>query len=365
MAASLFRRYLLPGLVFQSVIIAGGYGTGRELVEFFLALGPLGGLLAMSVTTLVFSAVCAASFEFARLHGAFDYRRFFRALLGPGWVLFEIAYLALMIVVLAVIAAAAGAILAETFDLPSGAGVAGIMVAVAALALGGNRAIERFLASWSFVLYALYGTLFLWSAREFGEAIVRVLPSEPAGAAWPWAGLRYAGYNLAVVPAVLATLRHHTQRRDAVAAGLLAGPLAMVPGLLFFVAMLGQYPAIVDRAVPAASLLAQLGSRPFEIAYQVVLLGTLVETGTGLIHAVNERAAGLMADRGRRLPRWARAALALGFLALGAWLSGFGLVDLIARGYGTLTLAIIAVYVVPVLTIGIWKMRRAAASAAV
>ena len=34
MKSNWFQRYLLPGFVFQSVIIAGGYGTGRELVEF-------------------------------------------------------------------------------------------------------------------------------------------------------------------------------------------------------------------------------------------------------------------------------------------------------------------------------------------
>ena len=39
--------YLLPGFIFQSVVIAGGYGTGRELVEFFLTQGPLGGLLGI------------------------------------------------------------------------------------------------------------------------------------------------------------------------------------------------------------------------------------------------------------------------------------------------------------------------------
>ncbi len=42
--SKIFQRYLLPGFVFQSIIIAGGYGTGRELVEFFLHYGPLGGL---------------------------------------------------------------------------------------------------------------------------------------------------------------------------------------------------------------------------------------------------------------------------------------------------------------------------------
>ncbi|MCD9004846.1 hypothetical protein LDO31_01080 [Luteimonas sp. XNQY3] len=38
--ASWFQRYLLPGFVFQAAVIAGGYATGRALVEFFLPAGP-------------------------------------------------------------------------------------------------------------------------------------------------------------------------------------------------------------------------------------------------------------------------------------------------------------------------------------
>ena len=37
MNMALFNKYLLPGFIFQSLIIGGGYGTGRELVEFFLS----------------------------------------------------------------------------------------------------------------------------------------------------------------------------------------------------------------------------------------------------------------------------------------------------------------------------------------
>ena len=47
-----FRRYLLPGFVFEAAVIAGGYATGRELVEFFLPAGPWGGLLGMLVDEL-------------------------------------------------------------------------------------------------------------------------------------------------------------------------------------------------------------------------------------------------------------------------------------------------------------------------
>ena len=42
-----FQIYLVPGIVFQSMVIAGGYGTGRELVEYFLQFGPKAGLLGL------------------------------------------------------------------------------------------------------------------------------------------------------------------------------------------------------------------------------------------------------------------------------------------------------------------------------
>lgn len=64
MQSPTFKKYFVPGIIFQSVVIAGGYGTGRELVEFFLNFGVVGGFIAMVViSTLVWSVVCAATFE--------------------------------------------------------------------------------------------------------------------------------------------------------------------------------------------------------------------------------------------------------------------------------------------------------------
>jgi uncharacterized membrane protein YkvI len=354
-----FRRYLLPAFVFQSVVIGGAYGTGRELVEFFLSEGPLGGLLGILVTMAVFSAVSMVTYELARIWGAFDYRHFFQGLLGRGWFLFEVCYVLLLLIVLAVVAAAAGSILQETFGLDYRIGVAGVMLAVGALVFGGNATIERFFSVWSFVLYALYVVFFAWCFRDFGGDIVANLAAEPAGTGWPWAGLRYAGYNLAVIPPVLATLRLHETRRETFVAGALTGPIAMIPALLFHLAAVGRYPDIAAATVPANQLLEELGSRPFQIAFQIVLFGTLVETGTGLIHAFNERISGRRADRHEAMPAWVRPLVAVALLGTGTVLSSFGLIDLIARGYGTLTLGFIAVYVIPVLTLGVFKLRAA------
>ena len=358
MNRSIFRRYLLPGLVFQSIVIGGGYGTGRELVEFFLvkAEGPTGGLLAIGVSTAIFSVVSMVTFELARLWGAFDYRHFFQNLLGPGWRVFEGCYLGLLLIIIAVAAAAAGSIAEETFGLEYWIGVGIIMLAVGALVFGGNESIERFFSAWSILLYALYLIFFVWCLRSFGPQISENLTAKPVGTSWLIAGVSYAGYNLSA-PFVLATLRLHQTRKETFIAGALAGPLVMIPGLLFFLATVGQYPQITNSVVPANDLLEILGSRSFQIIFQVILFGTLVETGAGLINAFNERISGLRADEDKELSSWIRPAVAVSLLAIATAISQFGLIDLIARGYGTLTWGFIIVYVIPVLTVGIWKLR--------
>jgi uncharacterized membrane protein YkvI len=310
------------------------------------------------VSMVIWSAVCAASFEFARVFRCHDYRSFFKHLLGRGWPLFEICYLALLFLILGVIAAAAGSMVEETFGLSYAVGVLGMMAAVGYLVFRGSGTIEKVLASWSFVLYGTYVVFFVWSFSRFGESIVAALTSGQRSGDWILGGVEYAAYNLAIIPAVLFATRHLESRKEAVSAGLLTGPIAIFPGLLFYLVMVGQYPQILERPVPANFLLELLGSRGFQIAFQVVLFGTLIETGTGLIHAVNERVESVYSEKGRPMPAFLRPAMAMVLLSAGALLARFGLVDLIARGYGTLTWAFLVIFVVPVLTWGIWQIRK-------
>ncbi len=357
--SSVFQRYFLPGFVFQSVVIAGGYGTGRELAEFFLSEGPLGGLLAMLlVSTVIWSAVCASSFEFARVFRAYDYRNFFRQLLGWAWPSFEICYFALVLIILAVIAAAAGSILQETFGLHYAVGVIGMMACVGYLVFRGSGTIEKFLAGWSFLLYGVYIVFFVWAFTKFGGDTISALASGECSSTWPIGGVRYAAYNLAVIPAVLFCTRHMQSRKEAITAGLLAGPIAIVPGFLFYMTMVGQYPVILTSTVPANYLLELIGSRSFQLVFQVVLFGTLVETGTGLIHAVNERIAKVYAERDASMPLFIRPVTAIVLLVAGALLAQFGLIGLIAQGYGKLTWIFLIIFVIPVLTWGVWKIRK-------
>src|SRR5690606_35936897 len=117
-----------------------------------------------------------------------------------------------------------------------------------------------------------------------------------------WDGVRYAGYNVAAVPVVFFALRHIETRREALTAGLLAGPLGMIPAVFLYVAMMAEYPQIGAATIPSVVLLDRLDSLWFAVLFQIVFLGTLVQTGVGLIHAINERVAATLAERGRAMP---------------------------------------------------------------
>lgn len=358
MKAPWFRRYLLPGLVFQSAVIAGGYGTGRENVEFFLSIGPTPGLAAMALSTAIWSAVCAVTFELARQFRSYEYRTFFKRLLGPSWVLFEVTYVLLTLLVLAVIGAAAGSIVDETFGLPYALGVIVALGAVALLLFYGSVAIERFFAGWSFALYAVFVALVVWSLVRFGSTLGPSFAASALDGDWLVKGVQYGGYNLSAAAVALFTVRHIQTRNQAVWAGLLAGVIGMLPAFFFYLAMVPHYPGIVDATVPSNFILEALGSRTFQIAYQVILFGTLIETGTGMIHAVNERLAVTRRERGAGMPGWARPVVAAVFLGIALSLTPLGLIDLISRGYGTITWGFIVYYVLPVLTVGAWLAFR-------
>ncbi len=350
-----FRKYLLPGFVFQSIVIGGGYGTGRELVEFFLKFGPVGGLLGMALSTLIWSAVCSVTFELARLTRSYDYRTFTRQLLNRWWFLYEVCYLIMMLLGLAVIAAASGSIIEVVFALPYYVGVVGIMACVGFLVFQGTAVIEKSFAVWSFVLYAVYLVFFAWSLSQFfGDKPHPALEIKPG---WFLAGVKYAGYNMVVIPALLFCVRHIQKPKEAIGAGILAGPIGMIPAFFFFLATVSQYPDILDQTVPSTFLLKALGSVAFQLIFQTVLLGTLIESGTGVIHAFNERVAGVFGEHQSVMPAYLRPAVAILLLVVASLVAQLGLINLIAKGYGSATWGVLFCYVLPVLTVGVWKIR--------
>jgi len=357
MRLATIKKYLVPGFVFQSVIIAGGYGTGRELVEFFMVHGPRDGMLGMLVAMLLWSIVLAVSFEFGRVTQSFDYRSFLQNLLGRGWILYEVLYAATLLLILAVIGSAAGLLFHQACGLPPALGAIGFAIAISMLVFLGSRWIERCLTFGSAVLYITFAALVVCVFFTFGDAIRQHATLRTGDSGALLSGIKYAAYNVGIIPALLFSIRRLETRPDAIIAGLLAGPIAMIPAILLYVAMLSHYPAIVSEAIPLDHLLRQLGFPVFQVFFSIVLIGTFIETGSCLVHGFNERLARAYQEKDRTMPKILRPAVAIGLLVAAIVLaSQIGLIALIGKGYGMITWFYLFIFVVPLLTVGIRRI---------
>lgn len=359
-AINWIQLYIVPGLIFQSVIVGGGYGTGREIAEFFLINGPLGAVLGMIVSCLIWGAVLAVAFEFARITKSYNYRSFFKALLGRYWIAFEIIYLLIGLLVLAVLGSAAGEIVAQLFDIPSVYGAIVLMTFIGLLTYFGSKVIERVFVGWSVLLYVTYFLLLMSTFNMFGTQIIDTLKTAEIKGNWALDGVRYAAYNLNGLAAVLFVVPRFTQTKHAVGAGLWAGLLAILPGILVLFVLLSAYPGVNQAAVPVVSVLASLQLVWLLVLFQSMLFGTFIETGAGIIHAVNERIADSYSAQGKKLPDIMRAIIAVGALIVAIFLADvFGIISLIAKGYGSLSYAYIAVVIIPLMTLGLWRVIQA------
>ena len=263
-----------------------------------------------------------------------------------------------LVLILAVFGAAAGAVGEAVFGWPTLYGTLCLMTGIALFTMFGNASVERLFKWVSIFLYGVYAVFVVLSFFAFGDRILVNFAAPAPHEGWVLGGFTYAGYNVVGAVIILPVLRHLTSNKNALIAGALAGPLAMIPALLFFICMIAYYPQIGSEALPSDFLLQRLNFPAFHYLFQLMIFLALLESGTGCVHAFNERIAEAYAARkGGSLSKsarlWITGALLLGSIFLAA---RFGLVTLIARGYRGLAYMFLAVFVLPVMTLGVWQL---------
>ncbi len=363
--------YLTPGLVFQSVLIGGGYGTGAEIARYFGSRGLLGGVLALAAAAAGWAALCAVTFEFVRVFRTYDYGSMMRRLLGRAGFLYDLCFYAMLLLVLGVVNATAAAMVHALTGLPPWSGAALLSLGVVLLVLRGTEAIEKALSLWAYVLYAVF-LLFLAAVfLRFGDAVAAELRRGEIRPGWLSGGLRYASYNLICVSMILYTLRDLQTRREAVTCGILAGLLGAAPALPLLLAMGCDFPAVLASEMPVTAIFQRLDMPWLYLLFEIVLFGTLIETAAGFIKALEdriERALFRSCGPGRYPPAgtdpsswtWLARPLITGAVtALGICVSTFGLTELIDKGYGAICYGALLLFALPMLTRGVRMIRRA------
>jgi uncharacterized membrane protein YkvI len=136
--------------------------------------------------------------------------------------------------------------------------------------------------------------------------------------------------------------------------------LGVIPGILLLLTMGANFATVQAAETPVTVLFDMLDMKWLYIIFEIVLFGTLIETGTGFIKAVADRIEAAAVRNGKELPKWGHPAIIIGMVCIGIIISIFGLLNLIVKGYGTSVWGFLIIYAIPMLTLGIYKIAKAA-----
>lgn len=352
-----WQRIMLPGFIFQSMVIGGGYGTGAEMAQYFGVNGVLGGLLTCLVVIAVWGIICAVTYEFARLFKTYDYHSLTSALMGKFSILYEITYIAACLMVLGVVVATSGSMFESLFGANKWIGSMILAVLICVIVITGTKAVENVFAFWSYALYLVYGLFFIIVFAKFGSQIGSNIAVGEVKSTWFSNGLSYASYNLGIVAALLYSTADCKSRKEAITSGLMSGVIAVVPAVLLFLALSAFHPEYLTLEVPVNLLFEKLNMPWLYWAFEIVLFGTLVETGMGFIKAVVDRVEVAYQKKGA-IPSWVRPGVTIGLMVIGLAISVFGITNIILKGYGSLPYAYLLFLIIPLFTVGIYKIYK-------
>ncbi|TAK53446.1 MAG: hypothetical protein EPO25_10625 [Gammaproteobacteria bacterium] len=341
-------------------MIGGGYGTGREVVEYFTMQGVTGGVLGLGVATLTFALILAATYEFARCFRAYDYRHFFKTLIGRGWVAYEVVYIITIMLILAVVSSAASDVLKDQLGWSAWLSTGAMLIAVTTMAFYGREFVSRIMTFWAILLSAIFVLYFVLVVAQFGPETAAAWEAGGVAGSWARKGMQFALYNVAMAPALLFAAREIATRREAILAGVITALAATLPALLFHLSFVARYAEVSAQPLPVYWMISSLGANWFMSLYLIGLFGTLVQTGIGVIQGLIERIDGWRKDSGGApLGKPGHALLGLAAITISGMLSAVGIITLVAQGYGSLAWAFMIIYPLPLLTVGLLRLARA------
>lgn len=366
-----FGSIVLPAIILQSLLIGGGYASGREVVAYGAKFGSAG-LLAILAIFVGFTVMSIVVFDLAREFGTYDYKSYMQSIIWKGWPLFDLLFVVMATVVIAVMASAAGSIMRDTLGIPYLVGIIAIIAVVGVLTYFGASLIERFKTAGTGFLYLAYIVFGIVVLSVVWGDVTNVLAAgdtsyvdDASTGAVLQSGILYVGYNLAIFPAVFFALHRQETRKETVVSGVLAGLMMTLPFLLTYLCLMGFYPSesVMGAEVPWLPMLNSVGG-PLLIAFYGIVIGwTLVETAVGAIHAIIHRVDTDLEeiDVGRfsevdGLTRLQSGAIGVGILVVATLLSQFGIIALVAQGYTIMAYFFIALFAIPTLTVGIVRL---------
>jgi len=354
-----FRVLLTPSAVFLSVIFGPSYSSGTAITQFATINGPTGGLVSILTIGIVFALLLSLSFELSRLFKKYEYVGFIQILLKRAWFLYEIVILIGIVIATSITVTIGGTILEDHFGIAVWLGSLMIFLIIVLLTYFGQNVVKKSMVLSVAALFIVLVVLVIQLTSGHLDRIIHVFTSVDHQGGGVSTGLKYAIVSGGFVPLLLYCATGLRSRSEAFAAGVVAAAISVIPALVFHSAFLVDYPGIIAERIPVYRIF-ELISTPFMLnAYALVMFVLIAQTGVGMQLGLVQRLDAWQIRRKQKplTPAW-HAVAAIVTVTTGVALGTMGIVALILRAYSLMFYCFVVVFVVPLLTYGVYLVFR-------
>lgn len=349
---SKIRAIIIPGLVFQSVVTGGGFATGREIVQYCLRHG----VAFIWILLIVFSAFTLLFFlliETAKRFKAYDYRSWAKKVLPKFWIVLDVLFIMMAILVCAIVLSGAVEVLQDIIAIPAILGMSGAILIIGLISFGGRKLVLFTKVIGALLLTFGYLAFAIGSIQNSTKELLSTSTMIVSKDSWLFSALEYVGYNTVALPACLYALTDIKSTKQSIIASIIAGILLVIPMFLVAISILTLAPNILTSPVPLHDVIKYLRSPLLLGIYYCILIWTLIDTAIGMVFAITNRIEIHLYDLGKKkLTGWYRAILAVSFVIASTLLAQVGIIALVAKGYSLMAYCFIAILVIPLIYVG-------------
>lgn len=340
-----------------------GFATGAQATSFWTAYGAYALFLPV-ISAALMAVVALIQWEFCRRKKTYDYRSYSNALFHPYEkvfaLIYEILFIAIMVMGVSAVFAGAGQLLADSFGIPYVPAVVLVMVLVVLLTMFGTKVLLRASAILSVILIGVILVvciLGIWEGRENFVQVISGWETEGSLGRAVLSGVLYGSFQCIILGATTNLVEDIETEQESRVSALLGFLMNGVIMVILTYLLLSYYPDINGEALPVLAICNRLGLPFLEPVYAVMIFLAFMTTAITCIGSLLKRFEGFGA---RRIPNdtTRRGLYSAVLIVICFGIAQFGLLAIIQKGYTAVGYLGIPFVILPTLFVGVSKLRK-------
>lgn len=357
------------GSVLFSAHAGGGFATGNQANTYYVGLGWLGPISAVTAMLLLTLTMREAMIMY-NSRGLRSHKELFETLYHPldkCCVLFEVFFYIMVLMAVAAAISGAASALNQYFGLNYYIGIVIVGALVLLLTIFGADLVRKVstymgiaILVTAITIYTIgifkSKTLFTVMSADFSAVGFRNIPKAILNA------FTYAGFQCVTLPTMIACgtpLKGKKNCSKSMWISFVMNSVALVLSVFMLMSWKGYYSSVEGGStIPTLTVCTEMGMKWLTVIYGICLLLCLISTGVTTTFGFVARFENHKVFKKIKSQRVRSAVVSAFIIILSMTISLVGLTNIIKYGYGYCGYLAIAIVVVPFLTVGVYKNRK-------